>query len=51
VLQALAASSMGPEPVLHRLAAALAPVSGFNLQEIEWSIAAPLQNHPQWGCH
>ncbi|WP_374474715.1 hypothetical protein [Zoogloea sp.] len=46
MLQALAASNMGPEPALHRLAAALAPIRGFNLQEIEWSIAAPVAQPP-----
>lgn len=42
-VQALAASSTGPEPALRQLAAALAPVPAFSLQEIEWTVQPPDQ--------
>ena len=40
-VQALATSSTGPEPALRQLAAALAPVPDFSLQEIEWNVQPP----------
>lgn len=46
MLQALATSSMGPEPAMRQLAAALARVNGFMLQEIEWSADLPTPAPP-----
>ncbi|MDD2989484.1 MAG: hypothetical protein PHI64_11060 [Zoogloea sp.] len=38
--QALSTSSIGPEPALRQLTAALASVPGFRLQELEWAAPA-----------
>lgn len=46
-LQALAASARGPEPALRQLAAALTPVTGFRLQEVEWSVTPVIPEPPE----
>lgn len=44
--KALAASTSGPEPTLRQLAAALAPLPDFQLQQMEWALIEPAKDSP-----
>lgn len=41
--KALISTNAGPEPALRQLAAALAPLPGFKLRHIEWTVSAPTE--------